>query len=200
MSVAGIDHYRILGLPSGEEGARLTEREISKAYKLKALGLHPDKRPQDPNAHANFQKLKASYETLMDPDARRRFDGSLRLGQNKGRSMEADDDEDGRDGDGGGACQMRDDHGSDGFFLRLLMELMSLLMQSMGLKSPMTHCALFVRVLGTVARNLVRLLAVGFIALLIFVGSGIVVLIGFDGMFALCLFGLFFSYRYRNQA
>ncbi|KAJ4849517.1 hypothetical protein Tsubulata_021099 [Turnera subulata] len=61
----GVDHYSVLGLPSGEEGTRLTEREISKAYKLKALELHPDKRPEDRHAHADFQKLKKSYEILM---------------------------------------------------------------------------------------------------------------------------------------
>ncbi|KAF2288946.1 hypothetical protein GH714_022963 [Hevea brasiliensis] len=74
-----IDHYNVLGLPSGEEGAKLTQKEISKAYKLKALELHPDKRPDDPNAHANFQKLKSSYEILKDEKARKLFDDLLRV-------------------------------------------------------------------------------------------------------------------------
>uniref|UniRef100_A0A2P2KQG4 J domain-containing protein n=1 Tax=Rhizophora mucronata TaxID=61149 RepID=A0A2P2KQG4_RHIMU len=74
-----VDHYRVLGLPSGEEGAKLTEKEISKAYKLKALELHPDKRPDDPDAHANFQKLKSSYEILKDEKARKLFDDLLRV-------------------------------------------------------------------------------------------------------------------------
>ncbi|TXG64927.1 hypothetical protein EZV62_011921 [Acer yangbiense] len=39
-----VNHYDVLGLPSG---AKLTEKEISKAYKLKALELHPDKRLDD---------------------------------------------------------------------------------------------------------------------------------------------------------
>ncbi|KAJ4849518.1 hypothetical protein Tsubulata_021100 [Turnera subulata] len=73
-----VDHYDVLGLPSGLEGAKLTQREISKAYKLKALELHPDKRPGDPNAQADFQKLRSSYETLIDPAARRWFHDSLR--------------------------------------------------------------------------------------------------------------------------
>ncbi|KAJ4830775.1 hypothetical protein Tsubulata_028655 [Turnera subulata] len=73
----GVDHYLVLGLPSGEEGARLTEREITRAYKLKALVLHPDKRPGDPNAHADFLKILASYETLVNPVSQRRFDESL---------------------------------------------------------------------------------------------------------------------------
>ncbi|KAK6916755.1 DnaJ domain [Dillenia turbinata] len=74
-----IDHYLVLGLPSGEEGSRLTEKEISKAYKQKALELHPDKRPDDPNAHENFQKLKSSYEILKDEKARKLFDDLLRV-------------------------------------------------------------------------------------------------------------------------
>lgn len=73
-----VDHYNVLGLPSGEEGAKLTEKEIAKAYKLKALVLHPDKRPDDPNAHENFQKLKLSYEVLKDEKARKLFDDLLR--------------------------------------------------------------------------------------------------------------------------
>ncbi|KAJ4830772.1 hypothetical protein Tsubulata_028649 [Turnera subulata] len=73
-----IDHYRVLGLHSGEEGAKLMEREITRGYKLKALELHPDKRPGDPNAHADFKKLKSLYDTLLDPAARKRLDDSLR--------------------------------------------------------------------------------------------------------------------------
>lgn len=74
-----VDHYSVLGLPSGEEGAQLSEKEISKAYRAKALELHPDKRPDDPDAHANFQKLKSSYEILKDEKARKLFDDLLRV-------------------------------------------------------------------------------------------------------------------------
>ncbi|KAI6677544.1 hypothetical protein NL676_038340 [Syzygium grande] len=45
----------------------------------KALELHPDKRPDDPDAHANFQKLKSSYEILKDEKARKLFDDLLRV-------------------------------------------------------------------------------------------------------------------------
>lgn len=78
-----IDHYVVLGLPSGEEGASLSDKEISKAYRLKALELHPDKRPDDPNAHANFQKLKTSYEILKDEKARKLFDDLIRVRKEK---------------------------------------------------------------------------------------------------------------------
>ncbi|KAK4284876.1 hypothetical protein QN277_001652 [Acacia crassicarpa] len=84
---AAADHYLVLGLPSGEEGAKLTEKEISKAYKLKALELHPDKRPDDPNAHSNFQKLKTSYEILKDEKARKLFDDLLRVKREQQRRL-----------------------------------------------------------------------------------------------------------------
>ncbi|XP_028768085.1 dnaJ homolog subfamily C member 17 [Neltuma alba] len=84
---AGVDHYLVLGLPSGEEGAKLTEKEISKAYKLKALELHPDKRPDDPDAHSNFQKLKTSYEILKDEKARKLFDDLLRVKREQQRRL-----------------------------------------------------------------------------------------------------------------
>ncbi|KAJ0700136.1 putative RNA recognition motif domain, DnaJ domain, RNA-binding domain superfamily [Helianthus annuus] len=78
-----IDHYVILGLPSGEEGFKLSEKEITKAYRLKALELHPDKRPDDPNAPANFQKLQTSYQVLKDEKARKLFHDLLRVKQQK---------------------------------------------------------------------------------------------------------------------
>ncbi|KAK4372343.1 hypothetical protein RND71_007727 [Anisodus tanguticus] len=78
-----VDHYAVLDLPSGEEGAKLSEKDISKAYKKKALELHPDKRLDDPNAHLNFQKLKTSYEILKDEKARKLFDDLLRVKREK---------------------------------------------------------------------------------------------------------------------
>ncbi|KAK9938571.1 hypothetical protein M0R45_015300 [Rubus argutus] len=71
------DHYSLLGLPSGEEGTKLDEIAIRKAYREKALQLHPDKRPNDPDANAEFQRLQSSYATLMDPQARKQFDSIL---------------------------------------------------------------------------------------------------------------------------
>lgn len=78
-----VDHYVVLGLPSGEEGARLSEQEINKAYRSKARELHPDKRRDDPNAHANFLKLQTSYEVLKDEKTRKLFDDLLRVKREK---------------------------------------------------------------------------------------------------------------------
>ncbi|KAL6146721.1 hypothetical protein ACLB2K_057399 [Fragaria x ananassa] len=77
------DHYRVLDLPSGKEGIKLNDKQITKAYRRKALQLHPDKRPNDPNANAKFQRLQSSYATLMDPHARRVFNASLLRLNNK---------------------------------------------------------------------------------------------------------------------
>lgn len=78
-----VDHYAVLGLPSGEQGSKLSQKEIKKAYHSKSLELHPDKRPDDPNAHENFQKLKTSYEILKDQKARLVFDDLLRVKRDK---------------------------------------------------------------------------------------------------------------------
>lgn len=81
-----INHYAILGLPSGEEGAKLQEKEITKAYKKKALELHPDKRPNDQEAaHADIQRLNASYAILKDEKARKLLDDLLRAKLEKAR-------------------------------------------------------------------------------------------------------------------
>ncbi|XP_020094934.1 pre-mRNA-splicing factor cwf23-like [Ananas comosus] len=74
-----VDHYSVLGLPSGEEGAKLTLGEIKKAFRAQSLSRHPDKRPADPAATADFQRLLASYDALRHPSTRRLLDARLRL-------------------------------------------------------------------------------------------------------------------------
>ncbi|KAH9293077.1 hypothetical protein KI387_041718 [Taxus chinensis] len=72
-------YYKVLGLPSGKEGAKLTRGEIRKAHRARALTSHPDKRPDDPNAVALFQKIQTAYDLLTDKNARKAFDDFLRL-------------------------------------------------------------------------------------------------------------------------
>lgn len=78
-----IDHYKVLDLPSGEEGSRLTSDQIEKAYKTQSRLRHPDKRPDDPNATADFQLLRSSYDVLRDEQSRRAFDAKLRARREK---------------------------------------------------------------------------------------------------------------------
>ncbi len=83
-----VDHYVVLGLPSGEEGAKLSVDDIRKLYRSKALELHPDKRPGDKQALADFQKLQSSYEILKDEKARKLFDDLLRVKREQQRRKE----------------------------------------------------------------------------------------------------------------
>ncbi|GFZ00498.1 DNAJ heat shock N-terminal domain-containing protein [Actinidia rufa] len=83
-----VDHYIILGLPSGAEGSQISEKEITKAYRKKALELHPDKRPDDRNAHSDILQLNASYEILKDEKARKLFDDLLRIRRDKQKAQE----------------------------------------------------------------------------------------------------------------
>ncbi|XP_077231283.1 uncharacterized protein LOC143864261 isoform X2 [Tasmannia lanceolata] len=76
----GDDHYTILGLPTGEEGTKLTIKEIEKAYKLQAKTLHANKNPNpnDTLAKLTFQKLKTSYDILKNEITRKAFDDLVR--------------------------------------------------------------------------------------------------------------------------
>ncbi|KNA07152.1 hypothetical protein SOVF_174500 [Spinacia oleracea] len=75
--------YSMLGLVPGEEASKLTEQEISSAYRKKARESHPDKNINDPDALAKFQKLQLSYEILKDPKTRKEFDDLLRVRREK---------------------------------------------------------------------------------------------------------------------
>ncbi|XP_077246720.1 uncharacterized protein LOC143886562 [Tasmannia lanceolata] len=72
------DHYKILGLPTGEEGLKLSIKEVEKAYRIQAIKCHPDKNPNDPFAKAAFQKLQSSYEILKNEVTRQAFNDLIR--------------------------------------------------------------------------------------------------------------------------
>ena len=51
-----------------------TDEEIKKAYRKKAMILHPDRNKDDPQANEKFQQLSEAYEILKDPEKRKRYD------------------------------------------------------------------------------------------------------------------------------
>src|SRR4051795_12308737 len=64
-----MDFYILLGL---ERGASLND--IKRAYKRLARRYHPDINPGDQTAAVQFRQIAEAYETLSDPDRRRRYD------------------------------------------------------------------------------------------------------------------------------
>ena len=47
---------------------------IREAYRRLAKDGHPDRHPDDPNAHERFLTIQAAYEILIDPERRRAHD------------------------------------------------------------------------------------------------------------------------------
>ncbi len=74
-----MDLYIVLGVERGAPSG-----EIKKAYRRLARRLHPDINPGDREAEARFRQVLDAYETLIDPDRRRRYDA----GQLKGITEE----------------------------------------------------------------------------------------------------------------
>ncbi|MBM3808092.1 MAG: J domain-containing protein [Acidimicrobiia bacterium] len=64
-----MDFYIVLGI---ERDAGTGD--IKRAYRRLARRLHPDINPGDREAEARFRQVLDAYETLMDPDRRRRYD------------------------------------------------------------------------------------------------------------------------------
>ena len=64
-----MDLYIVLGVERGAPSG-----DIKKAYRRLARRLHPDINPGDGEAETRFRQVLDAYETLIDPDRRRRYD------------------------------------------------------------------------------------------------------------------------------
>jgi curved DNA-binding protein CbpA len=66
--LAARDHYAVLGVTR-----EMSVEELKRAYKKRALLLHPDKNKL-PRAEEAFKKVGAAHTTLSDPEKRRVYD------------------------------------------------------------------------------------------------------------------------------
>ena len=67
------DLYEFLGVSPDA-----SKKEITRAYRKKALKCHPDKNPNNPKAAEQFQKLSKALNFLTDPAAKAAYDKWLR--------------------------------------------------------------------------------------------------------------------------
>jgi molecular chaperone DnaJ len=63
------DYYEVLGV-----GRQASAEELKRAFRKIAMESHPDRNPDDMEAHARFKEASEAYSVLSDPERRRSYD------------------------------------------------------------------------------------------------------------------------------
>ncbi|KAJ1912500.1 hypothetical protein H4219_005578 [Mycoemilia scoparia] len=90
-----MNHYEILGLISSTttttispDSLEISQKEITKAYRIKALKYHPDKNPENQEAiSAIFHQIKEAHDTLTDPIKKSEYDEKIKAQVQKQKKM-----------------------------------------------------------------------------------------------------------------
>ena len=69
------DYYSTLGVSKDA-----SPKEIKKAFRKLARGLHPDNNPNDADAESRFKEVNEAYDTLSDADHRKEYDHVREMG------------------------------------------------------------------------------------------------------------------------
>lgn len=63
------DYYEVLGVSRSA-----TDVEIKKAFRKKAMELHPDRNQHDPKSEARFKEVNEAYDVLKDEQRKAAYD------------------------------------------------------------------------------------------------------------------------------
>ncbi|MBP7242837.1 molecular chaperone DnaJ [Amaricoccus sp.] len=63
------DYYETLGVARGS-----SESDIKKAFRKKAMDLHPDRNQDNPHAESRFKEVNEAYDCLKDPQKKAAYD------------------------------------------------------------------------------------------------------------------------------
>ncbi|MCL6415443.1 molecular chaperone DnaJ [Aestuariirhabdus sp. Z084] len=63
------DYYEVLGV-----SREVSEKDLKKAYRSKAMKYHPDRNPDDHSAEEKFKEVNEAYEVLSDEAKREAYD------------------------------------------------------------------------------------------------------------------------------